>query len=235
MHTVCGGPQGRLPGGVPDSGNKEGAGDLGVSDEQVIQKAQAQLQREEAGLKKLPTDQEASSAPGTANHTAGHAQHAGNTQQAGSTAPPSAASTPAPVADSTAPEQYRYDDAAAAPQGGGGATKNGRSATALGRESSFVTPDRATSREVAAAEAPVPWSSGPEPDDAQHKGRYAVSEHQPNGTVSSEAVSPPIPPANGHGAATDRVSGDTGRGLPRKQHRPNKFLQCITCGAGRSM
>ena len=71
---MCGGLQGKFPDSVPDLSSKEDPANLGVSEEQVIQKAQTQLQHEEAGLKKLPTDQQAGPAPGAASHTAGALQ-----------------------------------------------------------------------------------------------------------------------------------------------------------------
>ncbi|KAL3152269.1 hypothetical protein ABBQ32_001346 [Trebouxia sp. C0010 RCD-2024] len=223
--------QGRLPDSVPDTGSKEDLGNLGVSEEQFIQKAQAQLQHEEAGLKKLPTDQQTGSVPGAASHTAGPVQHTGYTAS-----PTAAASTAGPTAASTATEQSLCDNSAAS-QGGTVGTEDGRSAMTLDRESSFATPDRASSMEVAAAEEPVPWSREQQSECAQHTGLDRVSEHQPSGIASSdmtgEAISCPQSPVNGPAAADNRISGDAARGLPSRQQRPNRFLQCITCGAGR--
>lgn len=230
---MCGGLQGRFPDGAPDSGSQEDLGNLGVSEEQVIQKAQAQLEHEEAGLKKLPTDQQAGPAPGAASHAAGDAQYTGSTA-----ASPGAAFTAGPIAGSTAAEQIVSDNAAAS-QGGTEevGTENGRCARTLDRESSFVTTDRATWMEVAAAEEPVPWSREQQSEGGQHTGLDAVSEKQPNGIASSdmpgEAISRPYPPASGH-ASTTGVPGVAPRELPTRKQSPNRFLQCITCGAGRS-
>lgn len=212
--SECAGLQGRLPGKVSNSGNTENLASLGLSEEQVMQKAQSQLQHEQGGLKKLPTGQQlqAGPTPGTPHQAAGPAQLAG-----------------------LAAAEHQANVTAA----GNHATDNQQSDTVpTDRESSsdFVTPDRATSMELARAEEPepVPVSRRPPAKHAEHSSLDGAPEHQPNGNASSVtphgAMSYPKLAADGH-VGMAGVTDVQLHGRPCKKRRPNMFMQCISCGA----
>ena len=184
-----------------------------------MQKAQLQLQHEQGGLKKLPTQQlQAGPAPRTAHQAAGPVQPAG----------------------SAAAEQLVCVTAAGSQaQNNTNATENEQCDTIVtdGESSSdFVMPDRATSMELPCAEepVPVPVSRGQPAKHAEHSSLDGVPEQQPHGNASSVtlhgATSYPKLAADGH-VGMAGVSGDQPHGRLSNTYWPNMFMQCISCGA----
>ena len=201
---------------MPNSDNKENIANLGLSEEQVMQKAQAQLQHEQGGLKKLPIDRQAGPAPCTPDQSAGAAQSAGF----------------------AAAEQFEHVTAAEShAQKNSIATENDKASVSVSDQESssdLVTPHRATSVELANAEEPVPLPRGQLGKHAQHSSLHVFPEHQPHGNASSVmphgATSYPNLAADDHRGSAG-VTGDQPHERPSKKRRPNMFMQCISCGA----
>ena len=230
-HNACAGLQGRFPDGIANFDNKENLASLDVSEEQVIQKAQLQLQREKGGLKRLPTEQQAHPTDQQPNSTDQQAsptpctpgQAAGAAQPAGFVAAELQEHVSAPGSD------HAQKDI--------NATASDRSATALpDRDHSLqcVTLDQATSTELAKAEEPVPLSMDSPAEHAEQSGLDAVPQQQPNGIASSTV--PHGTTSHRNLAASDHVgtvdtANDQPHGRPSKKRRPNMFMQCVSCGA----
>lgn len=160
-----------------------------------------------------PTDQKASHKPCTPDQAAGVAQPAAAEQQE---------HVPAAGSDHAQKDMN--------------ATASDRSATALpDRDSGLqcVTPDRATSMELATAKEHVPLARNQ--SGAEQSSFDAVPQQQPNGIAFSTmpyGTSHRNLAASGHVGMAD-AAGDQphGHGRPSKTRRPNRFMQCVSCGA----
>lgn len=225
------GLQGKCSDGIAKFDCKENLASVGELEEQVMQKAQLQLQREKGGLKRLPTEQQANPTDQQPNPTE---------QQASPTpcTPDQAAGAAQPAAFAAA-EQQGYVSAAVSDtaQEGSNAIARDKSAPALpdrGSSLQFVTPDGATSAELANAEEPVPVSGDQAAEHAEQSSLDAVPQQHPNGIASStmprRTTSHRNLAACGHVGMAD-TAGDQPHGRPSKKRRPNMFMQCVSCGA----
>ena len=202
---------------MPAFDNKENLGSLDLSEQQVMQKAQAQLQLEGGGLKELPVDHHADTLPPTpqlAKQAAGINPPAANTAAAGQQ-----------KLGLTAADSFRGDADVAEAQGPT-AMLNSKS------NLSFEFPDRATSAELAQAEEPVPW----------HRNQLPARNFEPASQHQSSNVGSDIPDVPHTAELYPKTLADHHAGacggqnlsrLSRKQ-QPNRFMQCISCGAVRA-
>lgn len=204
-----------------------------MSEEQVIQKAQLQLQREKGGLKRLPTEQQAKPTDQQPTFTDQQASPMPCT-------PDQAAGAAQPAAFAAAEQQEHVPIAASdRAQKDINATASDESAPALPDRDSYsslhcLTPDRAKPMELANAEEPVPLSRDQLTERAEQSSLDAVPQQQPNGIASSTmprgTTSQQSLAASGHVGTAD-AAGDQLHGRPSKKRRPNMFMQCVSCGA----
>lgn len=211
---VCASLQGTPPSTMPAFDNKENLGNLDLSEHQVMQKAQAQLQLEGGGLKELPVDHHAENTPLTPQPVS---QAAANEPPATNTA-----STGHLKAGHTPGNSFPRDpDANVAI--GPTAMLDGESSM------SFEIPDRAMSTELANAEEPVPWHKDQQP--ARNLDSIPHDQASDNGPGTSDIPHPAESyPKVFADNPTGACDGQSISRLPRKQ-QPNRFLQCISCGA----
>ena len=200
---------------MPDCDNKENLG-TGELLQQVMQKAQAQLQLEKGGLKSLPTQLQVESS--SLSSLAPQISH----QAAGSV-------SAAPVTMQQATSNSTVHDV----PGDVSAVSFRKPSTALNRESSlsFGFLDTATSVELANAEEPTPWLQDQQPQHDASAALGPVPEHRPS--IAVMPVRPDAPGSYASSAPNGHVDALHGPAVeqPAKRQKRLKFWQCIPCGA----